>query len=291
MGPLLDSLGMGSSFLDLISLKGYLERKSSRERQEEELLAFLEGHNAELQPFLTPSGLFESLAPIRAKPERTYDPLVASTSPDGSEIPMLLVNLFKYKREGWEKLRGELIAFGVDSGLFTGIDVRTMTKSAGDPFQLQFKTHGPKANLVDTGYGVSQVLPVLVRVLMEKEQSKVYLMQQPEIHLHPRGQAALTSFLIGLMRVGAGNKEEKRRHGFVVETHSDYMVDRARIDIQQGRIAPDDVSLIYLDPPKRTGSVAVHNIRFDEMGNVEHVPDTFRRWSVGESFALMGMDT
>ena len=65
-------------------------------------------------------------------------------------------------------------------------------------------------------------------------------MQQPEVHLHPRGQAELSSLLVDLVR--------QREHKFIVETHSDYMVNRARIEIMNKRIAPEDVSLIYLEP-------------------------------------------
>ena len=64
-----------------------------------------------------------------------------------------------------------------------------------DPFQLQVKVRtGPHANIMDVGYGISQSLPILVD-LMHEEQS-VFLLQQPEVHLHPRGQAQLASLFI-----------------------------------------------------------------------------------------------
>ena len=109
----------------------------------------------------------------------------------------------------------------------------------GDPFQLQIKVKGPKANMIDVGYGVNQLLPILVRMFNSNPRT-TFLMQQPEVHLHPRGQAELSSLLVDLVR--------QREHKFIVETHSDYMVNRARIEIMNGRIAPEDVSLIYLEP-------------------------------------------
>ena len=45
-------------------------------------------------------------------------------------------------------------------------------------------------NLIDVGYGVSQALPVLTELLRE-DCSPVFLLQQPEVHLHPSAQAAL----------------------------------------------------------------------------------------------------
>src|SRR5881396_1662040 len=75
-------------------------------------------------------------------------------------------------------------------------------------------------NLVDVGYGVSQALPILVDTLQRPAADEVFLLQQPEVHLHPRAQAELGSFFVSQ----AG---KKRR--FVIETHSDYLVDRVRM--------------------------------------------------------------
>ena len=103
-------------------------------------------------------------------------------------------------------------------------------------------------------------------------------MQQPEVHLHPRGQAELSSLLVQLTK-------EKGRN-FIVETHSDYMIDRARIEIQKKNIPPEQVSLIYLEP-KQDG-VEVHNITFDEQANMQNVPDGYRNFFLKESDRLLG---
>ena len=66
------------------------------------------------------------------------------------------------------------------------------------------------------------------------------------------------------------------RQSFIVETHSDYMIDRARVEIRNGNIRPEDVSLIYLEPKRDV--VKVHNISFDKMGNmkgVHHITENF----------------
>ena len=230
-----------------------------------------------------------SFAPTRSKPQRTYDPLKETINPEGSDMPMSLVNMSRADKERWEELKGRLIKFGKDSGLFTDIHVRRLGKSMGDPFQLQVKVKGPKANIIDVGYGVNQILPLLVRVLevpqeispsVQGSESKTFLMQQPEIHLHPRGQAELASLLIDTVK--------KEGHNFVIETHSDYMVDRARIEIMKGRIAPEDVSLIYLGPSGN--HVKVHNIAFDDQANLLDAPSSYRDFFLKESDKLLGFD-
>ena len=144
---------------------------------------------------------------------------------------------------------------------------------------------GPHSNIVDVGYGVSQILPILVisldppihhGPLMEKP---FFLLQQPEVHLHPRAQAELSSLLAASSQFSLG---------FIVETHSDYMIDRARIEIRKGNISPEDVSLIYLEPKRNV--VKAHNIRFDKMGNMEGVPQHYRDFFLKETKRLIGFE-
>ena len=105
-------------------------------------------------------------------------------------------------------------------------------------------------------------------------------LQQPEVHLHPRAQAELSSLLATL--ASEGNRV------FLVETHSDYMIDRARVEIRKGNIRPEDVSLIYLEP---RGNVAkVHNISFDKMANMEGVPPHYGEFFLKEYRQLMGFE-
>lgn len=219
-----------------------------------------------------------SFAPIRSSPQRTYNPLREDVSPEGSDIPMVLMNISRTDKKSWEKLRDRLIEFGRSSGLFTDIYVRRLGRSSGDPFQLQVKVKGPKANLIDVGYGVNQILPILVRILDGRRRA-IFLMQQPEVHLHPKGQAELSSLLIETIK--------REKHKYVIETHSDAMINRARIEIMNGGIAPEDVSLIYLEPVGN--HVKVHNIRFDEQANLLGVPRGYRDFFIDESDKLLGL--
>ncbi|SMN12032.1 hypothetical protein SPBRAN_235 [uncultured Candidatus Thioglobus sp.] len=221
-----------------------------------------------------------SIAPIRSKPKRTYDPIKETVASDGSEIPMFLKNLNMSNKQEWDNLKQALLSFGKTSGLFTDIKVRKLGKSASDPFQLQIKVKGPTTNLMDVGYGISQVLPILVRILTAS--NATFLMQQPEVHLHPKGQAELTSLLVNMI------KDEDRKHSFIIETHSDYMIDRARIEIMRGKISPDDVSLIYMQPVRNKAKV--HNISFDEQANMIGVPQGYRDFFLRERDALLGFE-
>ncbi len=226
-----------------------------------------------------------SVSPIRSRPERTYHPTRISDNPEGSDVPMHLMELKAFQKEKWEALKDALVEFGKRSGLFQGIEVKT-PKGSGGAFQLRVKVRGPNANVIDVGYGVSQILPILAHILdppmssgyAYSEESSIFLLQHPEVHLHPRVQAELSSLLATL----AG----KGKQSFIIETHSDYLLDRARIEIRRGAIRPEDVSFIYLEPRGRV--VKAHNIRFDEMANMIDVPPHYGKFFLKETDRLMG---
>ena len=219
------------------------------------------------------------IAPVRTTPLRTYDPVSDTPVPEGSHIPMVLAKLFFQDKQGWKSLKDTLDRFGKESGLFTGVHIKALGRYETDPFQIRVRIKGPQANLVDVGYGVSQALPILVEALRSNAGS-IHLMQQPEVHMHPRSQAALGSFLANL---AANNRKQ-----FIVETHSDYLVDRVRMDIRDGRsIQPNDVVLLYFE---RNGSnVAIHPITIDAAGNLVGEPNTYRDFFLTEERRLLGV--
>ena len=222
-----------------------------------------------------------AFSPIRTRPRRTYDPVQEIRDPEGSHIPMVLANAAFEGGEAWKNLRQPLEKFGSQSGLYKRIEVRRLGSSESDPFQLQFQVGRRLSfNLTDIGYGVSQVLPILVESLRGgKRQS--YLLQEPEVHLHPRAQAELGSFLASLA------KQEKKR--FLIETHSDYLVDRIRMDIRDGKngLQPEDVSLLYLERGAET--VKIHRLMLDKLGNIENAPPGYRKFILEEERRFLGI--
>ena len=223
-----------------------------------------------------------STSPIRSRPKRTYDPTREFSDPEGSDVPMLLMRTEVTQEPHWEALKEQLVEFGKVSGLFQNIEVKNLGGSLANPFQLKFKVRGPSANIVDVGYGISQILPILVQILNlgAYGETPFFLLQQPEVHLHPRAQAEFTSLLVQLASTS--------NRSFVIETHSDYMIDRARIDIRKGHIRPEDVSLIYFEP--KGNIVKVHNIGFDKMANMIDVPPRYRDFFLKETDRLMGFE-
>ena len=187
----------------------------------------------------------------------------------------------------WNSLHDNLLEFGRGSGLFAEIKVKRHGKQMSDPFQLQVKVRsGPNANIMDVGYGVSQSLPILVDVLAAEEPSRfprgeegrTFLLQQPEVHLHPRGQAELASLLVESFR-SRGNR-------FLIETHSDYIIDRVRISVKEGILNAGDVSILYFEP--KGNSVIIHSMTLDQYGNLQDAPAGYRDFFARETDRLLG---
>lgn len=231
------------------------------------------------------------IAPLRAKPKRTYDPIREIDSPEGEHIPMLMMRLDHVEKNKWRSLHDDLVDFGEESGLFSDIKVRRHGKQISDPFQLQVKVQsGSHANIMDVGYGVSQSLPILVSLLSAngkgtssrrtRNANKTFLLQQPEVHLHPRGQAELAELFARVAKKG--------RNRFLIETHSDYIVDRMRILVRKKVLRPDDISIIFFEP--RKNAVQMHNIFLDKFGNLKNAPDGYRSFFLKETDRLLGFD-
>jgi hypothetical protein len=219
-----------------------------------------------------------AFAPIRTRPRRTYDPLKEEPTPEGSHVPMILARLFSSDPTEWQQLRESLVTFGKASGLFSDVDVRRMGRKPSDPFQIAVKVLRPAFNIVDVGYGVSQVLPIVVDTLRERRGS-TFLLQQPEVHLHPKAQAELGSFL-GRLAV-----QQKKR--FIIETHSDYLLDRVRMDVRDGKsLKPSDVSILYFE--RKQSEVEIHSMSLDMYGNIINPPACYRQFFLQEDRRLLG---
>ncbi|MDD9864463.1 MAG: AAA family ATPase [Gammaproteobacteria bacterium] len=231
------------------------------------------------------SGSIHALGPIRSRPQRTYTPVQDMEDPEGSHASAYLARLSRYDKDGWRKFKQRLDRIGTALDLFKSISIRSHGKNPSDPFQIELKVApGAAGNLIsDMGYGVGQMLPVLVDVLRARER-ELFLIQQPEIHLHPRGQAELGSFF--------GRMAKEGKHTFLVETHSDYLLDRVRTDVRDKEhpLGAGDVSILYFERARKGSEVKIHNITLDKQGNFRNAPDSYRDFFIKEHQRFLGID-
>jgi predicted ATPase len=254
------------------------EQPSLIDRRPEERLSFLLEYAESFSSALRAPTIATS--PIRTKPLRTYTPGAEVRNSEGAHVPYDMATLYRSpSKEGWRKLKATIDGFGRASEMFTELHIKSFGASVSDPFQIQFSSGGPKANIVDLGYGTSQVLPLLHEVSSADRNSR-FLIQQPEVHLHPRAQAAVGTFLA---QSYIGEHKE-----FIIETHSDFIVDRIRNLIATGKLQKDEVSILFFHRLKLEN--AIHPIELDDAGSPIDPPPEYRAFFLGEQMRMLGVD-
>jgi hypothetical protein len=214
----------------------------------------------------------KSLGPLRANPERTYSTPRSAFTSDGGNVAWTLRNLDAAGTE-YDATR----TYGFNSGLFTDVIVKKLGTSDSSPIQLMVKRNGRQDNIVDVGYGVAQVLPIIVECARAGD-GEWLLLQQPEVHLHPRAQAELSSFFVRM--------HKQKRQNYIVETHSDFIIDRLRLEVARGAVSADDVSILYFE--KEHNSTKVFEIGIDNDGNIVDAPLTYRNFFLQETLSVLG---
>lgn len=119
-----------------------------------------------------------------------------------------------------------------------------------------------RLELTDVGFGISQVLPILVQAHLSPRNS-LTIIEQPEIHLHPNMQAWLADALIDIAL-----KQNKK---FLIETHSDALIRRLRLRIldSQSELTQDEVKIYHLHRTNQKNRSILEEIHVTENGDVK----------------------
>ena len=122
-------------------------------------------------------------------------------------------------------------------------------------------------NLVDTGYGISQVLPILIHSNTSK--SNTVIIQQPETHIHPRLQAEIASIISRSCPsnktkiTGQTLKGSQGQKNFIIETHSETILLRLLREIRKKVITKNDLKVYYVDKNKKGSEILEMEISED----------------------------
>jgi len=121
--------------------------------------------------------------------------------------------------------------------MIEGAESRPITSPQVMPM-LEHLTSNVHVSPVDAGFGLSQLLPILVE--MHLREQTLILIEQPELHLHPRLQARMGQ----LFRNAVRGRNQNR---FIIETHSEHLILRIRRLIREGLLTPDMVEVLYVN--------------------------------------------
>lgn len=228
------------------------------------------------------------VGPLREKPQRSYQwrgGRPTSVGPRGENTIAAILDARHQKRlmrqaaargrprktfeenlGHWLKQLGMIDEFAVEE-IAAGTDL----------YELRVRALGGAARVAvtDVGFGVSQVLPVLVQVFYARPGS-VVLLEQPEIHLHPAAQSELGDVLLAAI--------QENNVQLIVETHSEHLLRRLQRRVAEEKISQSDIALYFVEI--KNGRSAISELAVDSYGNITNWPEDFFGDEVGDLAAM-----
>jgi predicted ATPase len=221
-----------------------------------------------------------AIGAFRRQPERRYDfqgrpPATVDMSGD-HVIDALLEDANRRNRAG--ELIRVVNRWLEKVGRVRLLPIRPIQNTKTYEIRLKDTDSGRWANFADVGFGIGQALPVIVEGLRTVE-GGTFLVQEPEIHLHPDAQLAVADFLVDLVRSG-------RR--VIVETHSENILLRIRHAVlrKTGGLSPEKVSIVHVSKTA-DGASQAHNLSLDALGQFRTWPAGFMEEATEERMSIM----
>ncbi len=222
---------------------------------------------------------FQALAALRAAPQRRYfwaGERPASVGRAGQLTAAAVLaataeqRMLQFAADQPEQPFAQGVSYWLQQmGVASDFAVRSISADA-DEYQVLLKSHADacEVNLADLGFGVSQLLPVLVQAFYAEPNSTVWL-EQPEIHLHSQVQAGLADMLIAATQAKQGG--QARNVQIIVESHSEHFLNRLQRRIAEGVISHEDVALYFCS--RADGEAQIEALALDTYGEIANWPE------------------
>lgn len=215
------------------------------------------------------------LGPARARSERYYrkqELEVSEISPDGQNFPMFLSSLSKQRISEFSSWVRDVFGYGVE------------IKDDSGHTSIYLRSDGEVVNVTDTGYGVSQLLPVLAQIwwstiqrrrshpsMWKRTGTKTIAIEQPELHLHPAHQGLLADVFVKAVTTSSTQKIR-----LIVETHSEAMINKLGSLVETGAISPEDIQIVVFGAEEAMNSPAKVTVaKYDSDGVLINWPYGF----------------
>jgi predicted ATPase len=152
------------------------------------------------------------------------------------------------------------------SEISPGSRISTRSNPDMDLVSLQYSfAGGSPFRATNVGFGITYTLPVIVAILSAKP-GALLLLENPEAHLHPQGQARMGDLMARAASIGMQ---------IVVETHSDHILNGIRLSVHRGRLKPQDVDLHFFLPDQNSTDSLLVSPKIDRNGRLDQWPNGF----------------
>jgi len=226
--------------------------------------------------------LFKSIfyvGPLRDNPERSYN-FSGEIPPDVGPKGTIAINallaardrkLSKGNNRRYESFENLVARWLRDMGLIYDFKVKPIGDGRKEhEVLIKINEDSPEVLITDVGFGISQILPVLVQCFYVSPKSTI-IFEQPEIHLHPSVQSHLGDLFIETTKSRENGKN--RDIQVIIESHSEHLIRRIQRRIAEEVISPEDVAIYFIRQQK--GQAKLEELQIDLFGNVTNWPDDF----------------
>ena len=226
------------------------------------------------------------LGPLRGYPERDYT-WAGERPPDVGQRGELAVaallasrddgTVFGFGKGQRRRTLEEHVAWWLrELGIIHDFELRQIAEGR-KLYEVRVRTtaESPWVLITDVGFGVSQVLPVLVLCFYAPPGSTL-IFEQPEIHLHPRIQAGLADVFLDAI--------ERRGVQIVLESHSEHLLRRLQRRVAEQRASDEDIRLYFVEP--EGGESQIRELDLDTFGNIRNWPRNFFGDELGDLAAM-----
>ncbi|NJN21089.1 MAG: DUF3696 domain-containing protein [Leptolyngbya sp. RL_3_1] len=216
------------------------------------------------------------LGPLREYPHRLYIWSGETPQDVGKRGELTIPALLAANRKS-TYVEGQVARWLKALGLIHDFSLQPIAENRREyELLIQRTPHSTKTTITDIGFGVSQILPVLVLCYYALEGSTV-IFEQPEIHLHPAVQAKLADLFIEVSK--------ERNLQIIVESHSEHLLRRLQLGIAQEKITNEEAALYFCDMDDN-GESHLTPLALDEFGNINNWPEHFFGDEMGDLVAM-----
>ena len=144
-------------------------------------------------------------------------------------------------------------------------------ETSGEDFKLNYSFDREnnlatqEMSAVNTGFGISYLLPILVGILSASPGALI-LIENPEAHVHPKGQAILMELVAKAVKAGIQ---------IVIETHSDHIVNGALVNVKRGVLSNEDIKVYFFNRDEHLHIANTHKLEVTARGQILRPPKDF----------------
>lgn len=211
---------------------------------------------------------------IREKSKQDYrlNPVNSKSHPDGRYLYDFLIRDYlttdkkyfskisewiKTKFQGWE--------------LYVDVD--------SEPYHIELRRGKLYVNLTETGMGIGQSLPLIIRAYKPCEEETLIIIEEPESHLHPFAHAQLAQLFAESIKEDSNKK-------YLIETHSQNFILRLRRLVAEGYLNENDLGIHYVEFDEESNEGNLMEVKVDDGGGVDWWPDTIFSETTVETRAI-----